>query len=112
VCRFLSLSEEVCVSPQSQFNARVSVRLRSQDDVSQQQDDTPLSLPYLNRLFEVSFVWDENSPSNTDVTDIPTHHKVTQQILIHWHPFLDLKLMFPGSRYGEQLRLHSQQCPL
>jgi hypothetical protein len=28
----------------------------------------------------------------------------------HWKPFRDLKLMFPGSRRVEQLRLLSQQC--
>ncbi len=34
--------------------------------------------------------------------------KVTQQILLHWQPFRDLKLKFVGSRRAEQLSLRSQ----
>ena len=52
---------------------------------------------------------DESSASNADVAAIPSQHKVTQQILSHWQPFLDLKLMFAGSRCAEQLSLRSQQ---
>ena len=52
---------------------------------------------------------DESSVSNADVTDIPSHHRVTQQILRHWQSFRDLKLMFAGSHRTEQLRLRSQQ---
>jgi hypothetical protein len=47
--------KEVCAPSQSQSNIGTSVRLRSQDGVSQQQETSPLSLPQLNRLFEVSF---------------------------------------------------------
>jgi hypothetical protein len=101
--------KEVCAPSQSQVNVGSSARLRSQDDVSQQQRPTPLSLPQLNRLCEDSFVWDESSVSNADFAAIPSQHKVTQQILRHWQPFLDLKLMFAGSRHAEQLSLHSQQ---
>jgi hypothetical protein len=54
-------------------------------------------------------VRDESSASNADVTSIPSQDRVTQQILSHWDPFQDLKLMFPDSRRVEQLRLHSQQ---
>ena len=37
-------------------------------------------------------MWDEISASNTDdVVVIPSQLKVTQQILIHWHPFRELK---------------------
>ena len=54
------------------------------DDVSEQQGTDPLSLPQLKLLFETSFVWDENSDSNTDVVVIPSQDKVTQQILSHW----------------------------
>jgi hypothetical protein len=54
-------------------------------------------------------VWDESSVSNVDVTVIPSHHKVTQQILSHWYPFPDLKLMFVDSCRAEQLSLPSQQ---
>ncbi len=80
----------------------------SQYDVSQLQGAAPLSLPQINRLFEVSFVRDENSDSNVDVSDIPSHHKVTQQILSNWQSFLDLKLVFAGSRRAEQLNLRSR----
>ena len=52
---------------------------------------------------------DESSASNADVTAIPSQLRVTQQILSHWQPFLDLKLMYVGSRRAEQLSLHSQQ---
>ncbi len=40
---------------------------------------------------------DESSDSNADVAASPSQHKVTQQILSHWQPFLDLKLMFASS---------------
>ena len=52
---------------------------------------------------------DENSSSNAGVTDIPSQFKVTQQNLLHWQPFRDLKLKFVGSRRAEQLSLLSQQ---
>jgi len=71
-------------------------------------EDDPLSLPYLNRLFESSFVRDESSTSNP-VPVIPSQFKVTQEILIHWEPFRDLKLKFVGPHRAEQLSLHSQQ---
>jgi hypothetical protein len=66
-------------------------------------------LPQLNRLIEASFERDEISVSNADDTDIPSQHRVTQQILSHWKPFQDLKLMFAGSHRAEQLSLRSQQ---
>ncbi len=98
---------------QSQVNVGFSARLSSQDGVvtgvSQQEETAPLSLPQLNRLFEASFVWDENSVSNADVAVIPSHHRVTQQILNHWQPFWDLKLMFVVWCLTEQLILLSQQ---
>jgi hypothetical protein len=101
--------KEVCVPSPSQVNAGAGARLSSQDGVSQQQETTSLSLPQLNRLIEASFVRDESSASNADVTAIPSQLRVTQQILSHWQPFQDLKLMFAGSRRAEQLSLHSQQ---
>ncbi len=52
---------------------------------------------------------DESSASNAAVTTVPSQQRITQQILSHWQPFLDLKLMFAGSRRAEQLRLRSQQ---
>jgi hypothetical protein len=99
------------VSSQSQVNVGLgaSARTHSQDDVSQQEGDVPLSLPQPTLLFEDSFVWDKSSDSNTDVTVIPSHHKVTQQILSHCQPFLDLKLMFPDSSHSGQLSLWSEQ---
>jgi hypothetical protein len=55
-------------------------------------------------------VWDERSVSNADdVAVIPSHLKVTQQILSHWQPFRDLNLKFVDSRRAEQLSLCSQQ---
>ena len=30
------------------------------------------------------------------MSTIPSHHRVTIQILNHWQPFRDLKLMFVG----------------
>jgi hypothetical protein len=42
-------------------------------------------------------------------TAIPTHFKITQQILKHWQPFRDLKLQFVGSRRQEQLSSRCQQ---
>jgi hypothetical protein len=101
--------KEVCASPQSQVNVGGSARLRSQDDVSHQQGAAPLSLPQFNLLFEASFVRDESSASDTDVAAIPSQHKVTQQILSHWQPFLVLELMLEDSRRAEQLSLCSQQ---
>jgi hypothetical protein len=68
-----------------------------------------LSLPQFNRLIEASFVRDESSASNADATVIPSQHRVTQQILSHWQPFQDLKLMFTDSHRAEQLSLRSQQ---
>jgi hypothetical protein len=91
------------------INNNPSHRLRSQDDVSQQQGAPPLSLPEVIRLFETSFVRDENSDPNVNVTVISSQHKVTQQLLSHWQPFLNLKLMLVDSRRAEQLRLSSQQ---
>jgi hypothetical protein len=62
---------------------------------------------------EASFVRDESSASNDDVTVIPSHHRVTQhwdqQILSHWQSFQDLKLMFADSHRAERLNLNSQQ---
>jgi hypothetical protein len=93
----------------SQVNAGAGARLSSQDGVPQQQETVPLIVPQLNRLVETSFVWDENSASNADVTVIPSQLKVTKQILLHWQPFRDLKLKYVGSRQAEQLSLRSQQ---
>ncbi len=97
------------MSSSSQVNTGAITRLNSQDGVSQQQETVSLSLPQLNRLIEASFVRDEISVSNADVTVIPSQYRVTQQILSHWQPFQDLKLMLSGSRRSEQLSLHSQQ---
>ncbi len=97
-------------SSQSQVNIGTGPRLSSQDDgVTQQQETATLMLPQLNRLIEASFVRDEISVSNADVTTVPSQHRVTQQILRHWQSFQDLKLMFAGSRRAEQLSLRSQQ---
>ena len=52
---------------------------------------------------------DEIPAPNADVAVIPSQHKVTQPILIHCQPLVDLKLIFVGSRHVEQLSLRSQQ---
>ena len=70
-------------NPQSQVNIGAGPRPSSQDGVSQLQEPAPLSLPQLNRLVEASFVRDESSASNADVTAIPSQFKVTKQILLH-----------------------------
>jgi hypothetical protein len=102
--------KEVCAPSPSQVKAGAGTRLSSQDGVYQQQETATLILPQLNRLFEASFVRDENSASNADdVTVIPSQYRVTQQLLSHWQPFRDLKLMFEGSHRAEQLSLRSQQ---
>ncbi len=98
--------KEVCAPSPSQVNGGAGARLSSQDGVSQQQETVSLSLPQFNRLFETSFVRDESSDSNADVTAITSQHRITQQILSLWQPFQDLKLMFPGSCRAEQLSLH------
>ncbi len=76
---------------ESQVNAGARARLSSEDGVPQQQEAAPLSLPQLNRLFEASFARDESSASTAGAA-IPSQFKVTQQILLHWQPFRDLKL--------------------
>jgi hypothetical protein len=88
------LSDYDCkeASSQSQVNVESTGGLRSQDDVSQYLETAPLSIPQFNRLFESSFVRDENSASNAAVTDIPSHHRVTQQILSHWQSLVTLNL--------------------
>jgi hypothetical protein len=70
--------KEVCASSPSQVNAGASGGLSSQDGVPQQQEASPLCIPQINRLIEVSFVRDESNASNADVTVIPSQHRVTQ----------------------------------
>ena len=53
---------------------------------------------------------DESSVSNANDTVIPSQHRVTQQILSHWQPFIALKLSYAGSRRAQQSNLRSQQC--
>jgi hypothetical protein len=50
---------------------------------SEHQETASLIVPELNLLVEASFVGDESSGSNTDVTVIPSQFKVTKQILVH-----------------------------
>jgi hypothetical protein len=97
-------------SSQSQVNIGAGPRPSSQDGVFQFQEPAPpLALPQFNRLIETSFVRDESSTSNADVTVSPSQFKVTKQILLHWQPFRDLQLKYVGSRQAEQLSLRSQQ---
>ncbi len=94
--------KEVCVPSQSQGNVGACARMKSQDGVPQQQQAAPLFLPRLDCHFEDTFVWDENSVSNSGVVVVPSQFKVTKQILLHWPPFRDLKLKYVGSRQTEQ----------
>jgi hypothetical protein len=93
----------------SQVNAGAGDRNSFQDGVSQQQEATHLSIPQLNCLYEASCVRDETSASNAAATSIPSQHRVSLQMLNHWQPFRDLKLMSSGSRRAELLTLRSQQ---
>ena len=98
--------KEVCAPSQSQVYAGVSGGLSSQDGDAQQQEDAPLLLPQVNRLSEAYHVRGEDG---SNMTTIPSQHRVTMQILDHCQPFRDLKLVFAGSRRAEQLGLRSQQ---
>jgi hypothetical protein len=100
--------KEVCAPSQSQVHVGASGGISFQDGVPQQQEAALLSIPQLNRLIEASYVQDESSASNASVTTIPSQQRITQQILSHWQPFRDLKLMFSGSRRAEQLSLRSR----
>ncbi len=73
------LTEYNCkeASSQSQVNVGASGGLNSQDGFSQHQEDSLLSIPQINLLFETSFVRDEISDSNAAVTAIPSQHRVT-----------------------------------
>jgi hypothetical protein len=48
--------KEDCVSSESHAHVGTRGRLSSQEGVSQQQEDAPLSIPQLNRLYEASIV--------------------------------------------------------
>jgi hypothetical protein len=61
----------------------VSLKIRFPSLLSQHQETASLSLPQLNHLVESSFVRDESSASNADVTVMPSQFKVTNQILLH-----------------------------
>ena len=67
-------------------------------DGTSQQETTPLFLPQLNQLHELSFVQGKDT---SNVVDIPTQDRVTQQILNRWQPFKDLKQTFAVSRRAE-----------
>jgi hypothetical protein len=86
--------KEVCVQSQSQVNvgagagpsskSQVNIgtgpRPNSQDGVSHLQEPVPLSLPQLNRLVEASFVRDESSTSNVDVTGITSQQRIVATV--------------------------------
>ena len=79
----------------------------SQDGVSQQHGATPLFIPKFNHLSTQAILWGEDS-SEAGPT-IPTHHRITHQILQHCQTFRDLKQTFAVSCRAEQLRLRVQQ---
>ncbi len=86
------------------FLKKKCVGRSSQDGDAQQQEADPLFLPQLTKLSESYHVreWDDSN-----MTTIPSQHRVTMQILEHWQPFQDLKLTLAVSRRAEQLRLHT-----
>jgi hypothetical protein len=96
------------VPPPAQPGSRARPTLDFQDglDGASQQEATPLFLPQLNQLHELSFVRGKDA---SNVVPIPTQHRVTQQILSRWYLFKDLKQTFVVSRRAEQLRVHVQQ---
>jgi len=79
----------------------------SEDGVSQQEEDSSLAIPQINRLHEDYIVRDEDT-SNVAVAVIPAQNKVTLQIFSMWSPFKDLKQNFAVSIRVEQLRLSVQ----
>jgi hypothetical protein len=60
----------------------------------------------MNPLHEVYHVRGED---DSNMTTIPSQHRVTMQILEHWQPFQDLKLTLSVLRRAEQLRLRTEQ---
>jgi hypothetical protein len=52
----------------------------------------------LYRLSDASHVRGEDA---SNMPTIPSQHRVTMQILDHWEPLRDLKLVFAGSRRAE-----------
>ncbi len=100
--------KEGCAPSQSQAHVGARGGLSSQDGVSQQQQDAPLSIPQLNHLHEASIVWGEDA-SNVAVTAIPAQNRLTHQILHHFQEFKDLKETFAVSRRAEQLCLRTKQ---
>jgi len=51
--------------------------------VPQEEEATPLSLPQMKRFFEDCFVWNGSSASTAHFFVIPSHYKLTLQILSH-----------------------------
>jgi hypothetical protein len=98
--------KEVCAPSQSQVNAGagdIAPRMVCFAAVG----GYPLSIPQLNCLHEASFVRNQTSAFNAAVTVIPSQHRVSLQMLSHWQPFQDLKLMFACR--AELLTLRSRQ---
>ena len=85
--------KEGCVPSQSQSRVGDRGGRSSQGGVSQEQEDSPLFLPQVDRLSEVFLVWGEDT-SNVPVTPIPLQHRITQQIIKHCQPFQDLQQTF------------------
>ena len=87
--------------PPPQFVTGTRVGRRQQDYDTQQQEDAPLFLPYLNKLHEASIVWGEDT---SNVTTIPSQNRLTHQILIMCQHFKDLKQTFVVSLRVERFR--------
>jgi hypothetical protein len=88
--------EEVYEQSQSQVNVGSGAGPSSQSQVNIGAGPRPSSQ-------------DGGVPQQQETATLMLQQRVTQQILSHWQPFQDLKLMFAGSRRAEQLSLRSQQ---
>ncbi len=92
---------------QPETNERARLGHSSQDGDAQQRETGPLLIPQLTRLHEAYHVRGEDT---SNMPTIPSEHRVTIQILKHWHTFKVLQQTFSVSRRAEQLyRLRTQQ---
>ena len=67
--------------PQSQTSMGARVGRSQQDGDAQQQEAAPLFLPQLNRISEAYHVRGEDA---SNMSPIPSQHRMTMQILDHW----------------------------
>ena len=92
--------KEDCAPSQSQAHVGATDALSSQDGVSQQQEDAPLTILQLNLLHEASIVWGEDA-SNVTVIVIPSQNRVTLFSLIHVYILPEMPLS--GAVFPQEL---------